>query len=187
MSKPRKPDSRRPSKKKLQKMEQKRKADERMQKFLEEEAQYTRPTEKGEDGIKACKQRVKEGKLCYCKSRCRCRGCQERNKENGGYVCSLKDLKEEGGCAYGCSECSECRPCYENKMKLTKAELKVMLEIAPSVEEADKLIKENCEELKTYEEKIEFLHDMFGIETFDKPDEMTYFGMLNAIIQKKFS
>jgi len=112
MSKPRKPDSRRPSKKKLQKMEQRRKAEERMQKFREEEARYTRPTERSEAGIEACKQRLKEGKLCYCKERCRCRGCQESEKENGGHGCSLEILKQEGGCVFGCSECSECKPCY---------------------------------------------------------------------------
>ena len=112
MSKPRKPDSRRPSKKKLQKMEQKRKAEEKMQQLREEEARYTRPTENSEAGIEACKQRVKEGKLCYCKSRCGCRVCQARKKENGGQMCTLENLKEEGGCACGCSECSECSPCY---------------------------------------------------------------------------
>lgn len=112
MSKPRKPDSRRPSKKKLQKMEQKRKVEEKMQQLREEEARYTRPTENSEAGIEACKQRVKEGKLCYCKSRCGCRVCQARKKENSGQMCTLENLKEEGGCACGCSECSECSPCY---------------------------------------------------------------------------
>lgn len=68
-------------------------------------------------------------------------------------------------------------------MKLTKSEIKVMIEIASSVEEADQFIKENCEELETYENKCEFLHDMFGVQAFDKYDEMTYFGMLNTIIQ----
>lgn len=112
MSKPRKPDSKRPSKKELQKIQQKRRAEERMQKFREEEARYTRPTEKTEAGIEACKQRLEEGKLCYCKERCECRGCQERKKQSGGRVCSLEELKQDGGCVFGCSECSECNPCY---------------------------------------------------------------------------
>lgn len=112
MSKPRKPDSRRPSQKKLQKIKQRKEAEERMQKFREEEARYTRPTENSKAGIEACKQKLKEGKLCYCKERCNCRKCQARHKEAGGQLCSLEDLKQEGGCAYGCSGCSECNPCY---------------------------------------------------------------------------
>ena len=112
MSKPRKPDSRKLSKRELQKMEKRRKAEERMLKLREEEARYTWPTEVSEAGIEACKQRLKEGKLCYCKERCDCRGCQERRKESGGHVCSLEALKQEGGCALGCSECSEFNPCY---------------------------------------------------------------------------
>lgn len=112
MSKPRKPDSRRPSKKKLQKMEQRRKAEESMKKFHEEEARYTHPTERSEAGIEACKQQLKEGKLCYCKERCHCRCCQANSKEKGGHTCSSEALKQEGGCALGCSECSECNPCY---------------------------------------------------------------------------
>lgn len=112
MSKPRKPDSRKPSKKKLQKMEQRKKAEERMQKLREEEARYTHPAERSKEGIEACKQRLKEGKLCYCKEKCDCRSCQERKREIGARRCSLEDLKQEGGCALGCSECSECNPCY---------------------------------------------------------------------------
>ena len=112
MSKPRKTDSRRPSKKKLQKMEQRKKSKERMQMLNEEEARYTCPTERSEAGIEACKQRINEGKLCFCKERCGCRGCQKRKIENGGRACSLEELKQEGGCGFGCSECSEHNPCY---------------------------------------------------------------------------
>ena len=112
MSKPRKPDSRRPSKKNIQKMKQRRKAEERLQKSREEEARYTRPTEISEAGIEACKQRLKEGKLCYCKERCSCRGCQAIHKKSDGNICSLENLKQEGGCAFGCYKCSECNPCY---------------------------------------------------------------------------
>lgn len=112
MSKPRKPDSRRPSKKKLKEMEQKKLAKERSQKFLEEEARYTRPTENSEAGIKACKQRLKEGKLCYCKERCDCRSCQQNRKAYGEPLCDLDMLKVEGGCTLGCNNCSEHKPCY---------------------------------------------------------------------------
>lgn len=109
MSKTRKPESRRPSKKKLQKMEQKRKE---AQEFCEEAARYSRPTERSEAAIEACKQRVNDGKLCYCKEKCRCRDCQESRKENGSEGCILDFLKKEGGCILGCCECSECNPCY---------------------------------------------------------------------------
>ena len=112
MPKLKKPDSRKISQKKLRKIEQKRKENERLQKLIEEEAHYTRPTERSEIGIEVCKQRVKDGKICYCKEKCGCRNCQERQKENEGHACSLEELKVEGGGAFGCSECSECNPCY---------------------------------------------------------------------------
>lgn len=106
MSKPRKPDSRRPSKKELQMMQEIRNAEKSRQ-------QYTCPTERSEAGIEACKRRhEEEGKLCYCKDICACRRCQENKKKSGGRHCDLEFLKREGGCAYGCSGCSECRPCY---------------------------------------------------------------------------
>lgn len=110
--KPRKPESRKPSKKKLQKMEERRKAQERMQQLLKEAQAYSRPLAKSEAEIEACKQRVKEGKLCYCKDVCECRECQAKTKEEGGELCTLENLKQEGGCALGCSKCSECSPCY---------------------------------------------------------------------------
>ena len=112
MPKPRKSDSRRPSKKKLREMEERRKAEERMQRFYEEEERYTHPAENSEAGIEACKNRLKEGKLCYCKVKCHCRECQAKRKKSDVRLCSLEVLKQEGGCALGCSECSECNPCY---------------------------------------------------------------------------
>ena len=111
MSKPRKTDSRRPSKKKMKKMEERRKAEERMRQFREEEARYTHPTDNSKTAIEACRQRMREGKLCYCKEKCHCRECQTYHKENGGTPCSLDVRKEEGGCALGCSECPECNQC----------------------------------------------------------------------------
>ena len=112
MPKPRKPDSRRPSKKKLQEMERKKKREIEFQKFREEQARYTYPAKRSEAEIEACKQRVKDGKLCYCKEKCGCRGCQAKKKASGRELCSLEALKHEGGCEFGCNECSECNPCY---------------------------------------------------------------------------
>lgn len=112
MSKLRKATSRKPSKKEIMKKAEKRKAEERMQQFIEEEARYTRPTEKSKTGLEECRKRLKEGKICFCKERCDCRGCQARSKESGEGLCSLEILIQGGGCAYGCSGCSECNPCY---------------------------------------------------------------------------
>ena len=109
MSKPRKSDSRRPGKKKL---EEKKNLEAAIKKLEEEEALYTRPASNSESAREECRQRLQEGKLCYCKERCHCRSCQERKKEAGREPCSLEALKNEGGCISGCSECSECNPCY---------------------------------------------------------------------------
>lgn len=110
--KPRKPESRRPSKKKLQKMEERKRARERMQELMVKVQNYTRPFENNQTEIEACKQRVSEGKICYCKEVCSCRECQAGQKESAAILCTLQDLQREGGCAFGCNKCSECSPCY---------------------------------------------------------------------------
>lgn len=112
MAKFRKPASRKPSKKKLWKMEQKRKLQEATEKIRAREARYTRPVERSEAGIEACKQRLKDGKLCFCKERCDCRNCQAKNQRAGFHICDFETLKISGGCVHGCDICPEHIPCY---------------------------------------------------------------------------
>ena len=112
MSKPRKPDSRRPSKKKIKKMEERKKAEERRKEIEAEWERYSIPECNTDFAIEQCKKKVQEtGKLCFCKEKCSCRSCQERKDYNR--KCSLEFLKDESvGCALGCYKCSEHSPCY---------------------------------------------------------------------------
>ena len=59
---------------------------------------------------------------------------------------------------------------------------KTMIRFSETVEQADEYINEVFD-LKTWEEKVKFLEENFNIETFDKPDEMTYWAALNTIVQ----
>lgn len=74
----------------------------------------------------------------------------------------------------------------------TKRELvKTFIEIAPNVDEADKVI-DKYYGFNSISEKISFLQGMFDVENFHKhdapgtskeeSDKMTYFAMLSAII-----
>lgn len=79
-------------------------------------------------------------------------------------------------------------------MKASREMVKTLIEISPSVEEADKVIEENCE-FKSIGEKIAFLQGMFDVQVIsvddadgigkEESDKMTYFSMLNTIIVAK--
>lgn len=70
-------------------------------------------------------------------------------------------------------------------MKVSREVIKVLIETAPSVDEADKVINENYD-FKTISEKVAFLKGMFDVHVVghakDEIDEMTYFAMLSAVI-----
>lgn len=76
-------------------------------------------------------------------------------------------------------------------MKANREVIKALIELAPNVEEADKVIKENYG-FNSIGEKLAFLQGMFNVELFHKldadgtskeeSDKMTYFAMLSAII-----
>lgn len=112
MSKIKKGNAKGSIKRRVQKTKQRKRTVERLKKINEEGARYTLPAENSEKGREECRKRLEEGKICYCKERCGCRSCQERSKELGSQLCGLEDLKQDGGCAYGCSECLECSKCY---------------------------------------------------------------------------
>ena len=79
-------------------------------------------------------------------------------------------------------------------MKASRELVKTLIEISPSVEEADKVIEENYE-FKSIGEKIAFLQGMFDVQVIsvtdadgigkEESDKMTYFSMLNTIIVAK--
>lgn len=79
-------------------------------------------------------------------------------------------------------------------MKASREMVKTLIEISPSVEEADKVIEENYE-FKSIGEKITFLQGMFDVQVIcvddadgigkEESDKMTYFSMLNTIIVAK--
>lgn len=79
-------------------------------------------------------------------------------------------------------------------MKASREMVKTLIEISPSVEEADKVIEENYE-FKSIGEKIAFLQGMFHVQVIgvddadgigkEESDKMTYFSMLNTIIVAK--
>ena len=51
-----------------------------------------------------CKARVEKGMECWCRDRCSCRTCQEKN----GTTC--KDAKYD--CPEACKKCSEYQKCF---------------------------------------------------------------------------
>lgn len=65
--------------------------------------------------------------------------------------------------------------------RLTEVD-KAFIRLSETVEQADEYINEFFD-LETWEDKVKFLEENFNIATFDKPDEMTYWAALNAIIQ----
>lgn len=65
-----------------------------------------------ETSIEECKARVADGMRCYCTSICNCRVCQQLLRREGSVTCPPEHLVLEGGCAWGCNQCSECKPCW---------------------------------------------------------------------------
>ena len=67
--------------------------------------------------------------------------------------------------------------------------IKALIELSPTVEEADDIINEYFG-FETSKEKIAFLKGMFEVEVIDvkrdDSDEMIYNFMLNAIINAKY-
>lgn len=70
-------------------------------------------------------------------------------------------------------------------MKANREVVKALIELAPNVDEAEKVINENYD-FNSICEKVAFLKGMFGVEVVghekEEPDEMTYFAMLGASI-----
>lgn len=68
------------------------------------EQHYSLPTCNTESAVEQCKKRVlSEGKLCYCKEKCRCRSCQESKASSKR--CSLETLQKESvGCTLGATD-----------------------------------------------------------------------------------
>lgn len=70
-------------------------------------------------------------------------------------------------------------------MKLNRKQIKILLETAPTVEDADEVITKNFD-FKSIQEKVAFLKGMFDVQIVgheeNEPDEMDYFCMLATII-----
>ena len=70
-------------------------------------------------------------------------------------------------------------------MKASRDVVKILIEMSPNVNEADKVINEYYG-FESIREKVAFLKGMFDIEIVghknDEPDEMTYYAMLHTII-----
>ena len=71
-------------------------------------------------------------------------------------------------------------------VKLSREDLKRLIEISPTVEEADKLIQEQMN-FSTTKEKIAFLKGMFDVGTVidqkpDDSDELIYSLLLSGIL-----
>ena len=70
-------------------------------------------------------------------------------------------------------------------MKLSREQIKILLETSGTVEEADEVISKNFD-FESIREKIAFLKGMFDIQIVGheekEPDEMDYFSMLATII-----
>ena len=72
-------------------------------------------------------------------------------------------------------------------MKASREVVKTLIKLSPTVEEADKVIKENYG-FESIGEKLAFIKGMFDVEVIGIPDadeiqkEETYFSMLNAIL-----
>lgn len=80
-------------------------------------------------------------------------------------------------------------------MNSQRQKVKLLIEMSPNVEEADKTINENYD-FKTIGEKMAFLKGMFDVRLVSKHDaeevteeksaEMDYWAMLNTIINQKY-
>ncbi len=72
---------------------------------------------------------------------------------------------------------------------MSREKAKVLIELSSTVEEADEAIEEYLGDDKTLKEKMAFLHGMFDFEVVGHPeqaDNMTYYSILNAIINAKY-
>lgn len=70
-------------------------------------------------------------------------------------------------------------------MQLDRKQIKILLETAPTVEDADEIINKTFS-FKSIREKVAFLKGMFDVEIVgheeNEPDEMSYFAMLATVI-----
>lgn len=70
-------------------------------------------------------------------------------------------------------------------MEQSKEQVKILLETARTVEEADEVINKNFD-FKSIREKVAFLKGMFDVQIIGheekEPDEMDYYSMLATII-----
>lgn len=70
-------------------------------------------------------------------------------------------------------------------MKLSRNQIKILLETSKTVAEADEVINNNFD-FGSIREKIAFLKGMFDVQVIGheekEPDEMDYFSMLATII-----
>lgn len=70
-------------------------------------------------------------------------------------------------------------------MKLSREQVKILLETARTVEEADEVINKKFD-FESIREKVAFLKGMFDVQLIgreeNEPDEMDYFSMLATII-----
>lgn len=70
-------------------------------------------------------------------------------------------------------------------MKLSREQVKILLETAGTVEEADEVISKNFD-FESIREKVAFLKGMFDVQIIGheekEPDEIDYFSMLASII-----
>ena len=70
-------------------------------------------------------------------------------------------------------------------MEANRELIKALIELAPNVDEADKVINKYYD-FKSIREKVAFLKGMFDVQIVghetDEPDETTYFTMLATVI-----
>ena len=72
---------------------------------------------------------------------------------------------------------------------MSREKAKALIELAPTVEDANKAVEDYLGEDTTLEEKMAFLHGMFDYEVIGHPevaDDATYYSTLNAIINEKY-
>ena len=72
---------------------------------------------------------------------------------------------------------------------MSREKAKALIELSATVEDADEIVKEYLGDDKTLKEKMAFLHGMFDFKVVGHPeqaDDMTYYSILNAIINAKY-
>lgn len=74
-------------------------------------------------------------------------------------------------------------------MKLERKNVKALIELSTSFEEADEVIKKYTD-FKDLKEKIAYIKGMFDVEILDSkkddPDELIYRLLLTAVVEKKW-